>query len=54
MGLMRDAPTHRQTLASAEAPDGTKRYSFFAEELAKERREWFKFTALVRLSDRLY
>jgi hypothetical protein len=46
-GIMRDAPSHRQTLKSNEAPDGTKRYGFWASELKEERKTFGKFAFLV-------
>jgi hypothetical protein len=48
-GIMRDAPSHRQTLRGTEAPDGTKRYGFWAPELKEERKTFVKFALLVCL-----
>jgi hypothetical protein len=51
MGLkdvMRDAPSHRQTLRSHKAPDGTRRYGFWSPELKEERKTFVKFALLVR------
>jgi hypothetical protein len=47
-GIMRDAPSHHQTLRSNEAPDGTKRYGFWSSELKEERKTFGKFAFMVR------
>jgi len=47
-GIMRDAPSHHQTLRSNEAPDGTKRYGFWSPELKEERKTFGKFALMVR------
>jgi hypothetical protein len=46
-GIMKDAPSHSQTLKSSEAPDGTKRYGFWSSELKEERKTFNKFMLLV-------
>jgi hypothetical protein len=46
-GIMRDAPSHHQTLRSKEAPDGTKRYGLWSPELKEERKTFGKFAFMV-------
>lgn len=45
--VLRDAPTHRQTLAGTTAPDGSERYGFFSHQLKEQRKSFFKFWLLV-------